>query len=79
MMTMPGLKQSFIDRQTGRSDKRFAFDTVRVFLLATLGAAAFLVDLSSVALRVVVAAAWVLVMLLLAATIVARLRYRGRR
>jgi len=76
---MAGLKQSFIDRQTSVSDRRFAFDTLRVLVLATGGAAAFLIDLSSPVLRVLIAAAWVLVMLLLAATIVARVRYRRRR
>jgi hypothetical protein len=74
---MAGLRQQFIDRQTASTGRRFAFDTLRVFLLATGGAAAFLFDESSTLLRVLIASAWVLVMVLLAATIVTRARFRG--
>jgi hypothetical protein len=72
-----GLRQQFIDRQTTTTGRRFAFDTLRVFLLATGGAAAFLFDESSELLRALIAAAWVLVMVLLAVTIVTRARFGG--
>jgi hypothetical protein len=76
---MAGLRQQFIDRQTTTTGRRFAFDTLRVFLLATGGAAAFLFDESSELLRVLIATAWVLVMILLAATILTRARFGGAR